>query len=1555
MSRESRDRRKWHESDDAESNQPADPNYRDDQNEEPSQDEPEDSGRLHQHDREHRRDPDRRSNVESHEEHEHRKSSDDVPRSSSDGTDKETLHRHTSDRPAIVQPHSHYLHDRPHNRTDEQGDDQSDEPIGDRAANQAKFASYDEDANNDDAELTRGNDASSSREPRPQRSYRAEPAHRPHSDLRAGAPRETAAGQGQVAQQTASPRGARDVSPFSAVNQAALAEETPAYSGAILHPYDHHRASLVGLSTALVAAIAIIVALMINLSSHKDIAVSAQRDSKQFEDRLTTAQRTVKDAEALAAQRTREAQLATSQAQLAAAQAAQNQRLAQTKEQAYLASQEELRRRQEAERLMQEQDRGRQEENQRRLYVTQIRLAKQAWDRGDTNEVLRLLEPYRNDEARQKFCSFAWYYLWRAAHNGGSNALRGHSDVVRQAVVAPDGSQIITFGDDGQLIVWDAAVGRKLATVGLERGVPPRSTGLNVEDQLARRASGLAISSNGVWAASYGRNLYLGSNIRQPDVVRPINDHQAPILSLAMSPDGKRLVSGDYSGEIIVRDAADGRVIRRFHNPRPQSLALSSDGGLVFAGMHDGGLFVWDTNKGDLLGTRAFGDGINSMALSPDGSTLALALAVRDGVVRLWEPGTGRFRGDLRGHHDEVLRVVWSRDGKSLLTASRDQTACLWSNTGGLLRTFRGHLGDVETVAFSPDGQKVISAGDDQSAILWNVDGGQPCDMLTDTPVDGWVSGLAFTPDSNQIIGTGSCDGAGDSFEAYLTAWNLSDANRPGPLQTSSRSGVALAFSPDGRQMVIGESSPPESTVKSRVRIWSLDPARVLATVPKLVGSVHSVAYSNDGRSLAVGTGDVDERLPGSVQILEPSTGALRQKLPDMPGKVEAVFSIDSRFVLTVNSSKKRPAEIRIWNPATAELVGQISNPPELEGLTTITLSPDGRFLLTGHGNPVNPMAADKAKIKVWDLSTRQLVGQFPAAHAAAITRLEFSRRGVLLASGDMAGNVRLWEFASRKLLPKQIASQSRPITHIAFDKLGERLAVAADEKCLRVWHVDTVRQLAILELALGVPNVVRYTQDGKLLTAATSAGGLFLWDSETFKPRAVLRGEGNPAGQQGHGGVITCVAPLLTDKLLTGSVDKTVRIWDLKTRKPVATAFNFNQAVSCMAVSPDGRTLAVGTGKYRSKFETGELVLCALDNRQPPKSISQGITPVSLAFSSDGNALAVCSLSAAVGQASRTVNIIDLRTGSAKAIGSTTGHSVAFSPDGRLLAVGCMNGQIDLWPLDATGTMKPSVLKKHQSLVWTLAFSPDGKTLASGSADNNVLIWDVPTGEDLMTLKHNGTVEALRFSPDGRLLASASHEASRGSVCLWRAPADEDAPRNTLRSTVGPTVSDRPTGLDSATAMRPTYIEPTTIPYATAVGPSFAPVAPIMRPVEPDLRAVVPSSAAVAPIAQPSQRERRAFDPIVPMPLGYSRPDDERYNTAPLPSSRPADVRPLDGRATTDPSFPLQISGAPVLDSRSPSTDGLTPPGSVARPAGSPTDPSGGRQNAGRARRPAF
>ena len=644
MSRQSRDGHHSHERDDDEvrSHHSARQNDQDDQDEEQSQDASDDSQHSEREHSQHKDHSDGRSDEE-HERRDHEGSNG-----------------------------------RSHGHSRDNADD--DEPVADHS----KFASYDDDeAERDEVEPSRDDDGQRTRrksegryywDRQPQRSHRVEPAHRPHSDFRAPPLRETAMESGPVAHQTTATRQAADPVPSVAASPASSSAASPStstdplpiYGRAALHPYDNNRAVLIGISTALVAAIAVIVALMFNLSVHKDLAQSAQKDRKLYQDRWTSAQSDAAAAQALAEQRTREAQLA-------AEQYAQSQRQIQTQQQAYVATQTQLRQTQ----VVQVQA---QAENQRRTYVTQIRLAKQAWDRGDTNEVLRLLQPYEADPNQQKLCTFAWYYLWRAAHNSGSIALRGHTDVVRQVVVTPDGSQIMTFGDDGQLIAWDAASGRRLGGMALERNVPPKSSGLIVEDQLAHRAAGLVVARNGAWAAAYGRDLFVGTNIRQPDAVRPVSDHQSPIISLAISGDGQRLASGDYSGEILIRDAADGRVLRRFHNPRPQAMVLSSDGGIVFAGMHDGGLFVWDVNKGTLLGTRAFGDGINSMALSPDASTLALALGVRDGVVRLWEPGTGRFHGDLRGHHDEVLRVVWSNDGKSLLTASRDQTADLWSS-----------------------------------------------------------------------------------------------------------------------------------------------------------------------------------------------------------------------------------------------------------------------------------------------------------------------------------------------------------------------------------------------------------------------------------------------------------------------------------------------------------------------------------------------------------------------------------------------------------------------------------------------------------------------------------------------------------------------------------------------------------------------------------------------------------------------------------------------------------------------------------------------------------
>ena len=964
------------------------------------------------------------------------------------------------------------------------------------------------------------------------------------------------------------------------------------------------------------------------------------------------------------------------------------------------------------------------------------------------------------------------------AHSGGSNVIRGHTQAVRHATFNREGTSVVTLGDDGSLAVWDPATGKKQQGIALEQPSSSPRLYVSPEESLARQAGGLAVSPEGGWAAAYGKTTWVG-DFKQQGQPRRFGEHTSPVIAMATTRDGRLLATSDYQGEIIVRELPDGRIVRRWKNPGTQALAFTRDAKTLQVGTQQGVLSVWDVATGALQVSESFVGGIKSLAVAPDGQTIAVALADREGVVCLWEPATGKVRGELRGHHDEVSHVAFSPDGKTLLTASHDQTARLWSASGSLLHTFTGHLGEVETADFSPDGRKVITAGMDRTAILWDIDNDQQSESLTDTPAFGWINSLAFSPGADLLVGAGCCDGT----DAFLGSWNLADSNRPTPLQTKPKTATAMGFAPNGKLMAIGVGASADATAASYIRIWNLETSSIAATVPGLTGCVNSTTYSPDGRLLIAALGNADERMPGTVRIWDAATGTPRQTLSDLPGRPEAVFTPDGKLLVTVTASKVRPADIRLWNPATGELLGRIEAPRELEGVTSMALSPDGRVLVTGHGDPANPLAPGRAKLRLWDLANKRFLGEFPPAHAAAISRLAFSRRGLLLASGDAAGTVRIWEFPDRKLLLKQLPAQGHPITGLAFDLYGERIVTAAEEKCVRVWHVDTARALAKLELAVGTPAIIRFTPDGKSLVGTTTAGGLIAWDAETYRPRA-LRGERDVAGQEGHKGEVTCAAtPLVGGRLPTGGADKTVRLWDLQARKFEPTAVNLKQGVACMAVSPEGRILAIGTGRYKTNFEPGEVILWQLGaaGSEPRlQTVLKGIAVSGLAFTPDGGALALCGVMPDSSKGLRQEAVLmNLATGRAVELASNLPQSVAVAPDGRLLAIGRATGEIDLWRIESSAprSRSPRVLQGHRGAVDSLGFSPDGKTLVSGGCDNNAKVWDVATGEELLTFKHNGAVEAVRFSPDGKILATADHDAVHGGVRLWRAGRRRGAP----------------------------------------------------------------------------------------------------------------------------------------------------------------------------------
>ncbi|KAJ5816310.1 NACHT and WD40 domain protein [Penicillium robsamsonii] len=241
----------------------------------------------------------------------------------------------------------------------------------------------------------------------------------------------------------------------------------------------------------------------------------------------------------------------------------------------------------------------------------------------------------------------------------------------------------------------------------------------------------------------------------------------------------------------------------------------------------------------------------------------------------------------------------------------------------------------------------------------------------------------------------------------------------------------------------------------------------------------------------------------------------------------------------------------------------------------------------------------------------------------------------------------------------------------------------------------------------------------------------------------------------QGHSSSVQSVAFSPNGQLLaSGSLDKTLRLWDTATGALQQTLEGHTDWVESVAFSPDGRLLA---------SSSNDKTICLWDTaigalQQTLKGHTDSVQSVT--FSPDGQLLAS-------GSDDETVRLWDTATGALQQ--TLKGHtdwvqSVAFSPDGRLLASSSDDKTILLWDT-ARGALQQT-LEGHTDSVQSVTFSPDGQLLASGSDDETVRLWETATGALQQTLEgHTDWVQSVAFSPDGRLLASSSDDKT---TLLW-------------------------------------------------------------------------------------------------------------------------------------------------------------------------------------------
>ena len=222
---------------------------------------------------------------------------------------------------------------------------------------------------------------------------------------------------------------------------------------------------------------------------------------------------------------------------------------------------------------------------------------------------------------------------------------------------------------------------------------------------------------------------------------------------------------------------------------------------------------------------------------------------------------------------------------------------------------------------------------------------------------------------------------------------------------------------------------------------------------------------------------------------------------------------------------------------------------------------------------------------------------------------------------------------------------------------------------------------------------------------------------------------------------------------LASGGGDAKVKLWSLPDGALLKTLTGHADTVGTVAISPDGRLLASASRMDKT------VKLWSLPDGTPLKTLSAWAMTV--AISPDGRLLATVD--------SDGIRLWSLPDGALlKILDSAWAASAAFSPDGRLLATGDeYDGLIKLWSLPGGALLK--TLRGHASAIWSLAFTPDGQMLASGSYDHTAKLWSVSGGVLLKDLTgHAFPVRGIAIGPDGRLLATTSDD---DTIKLWSLP----------------------------------------------------------------------------------------------------------------------------------------------------------------------------------------
>lgn len=549
--------------------------------------------------------------------------------------------------------------------------------------------------------------------------------------------------------------------------------------------------------------------------------------------------------------------------------------------------------------------------------------------------------------------------------------------------------------------------------------------------------------------------------------------HEGQVYSLAISSDGRRIVSSSGDGTVRVWDAETGAELLCLHghDELVHSAVISSDGRRIVSGAWDQTIRVWDAESGDEVDClRGHQGGVTSVAISTDGRKIVSGSF--DSTVRVWDAENGEELLCLRGHEDMVRGVGISSDGRRIVSAS-GKTVRIWDGKSGAeLRRLREQDGTVTSLALSADGGRIVSGAWDHTVRVCDAESGE--ELLCLRGHSEKVLSVAISTDGSRIVS--------GSEDETIRVWDSGSGKELRRLYVGEAWVESVAISPNGRKVVAGFVDPT---------IWVFDAERG-DDVRHLRGhteAVWSIAITVDGRRVVSGSADK------TVRVWDALSGTELHCLSEYDGKGEMGLSIsaDGRTLVTASHDHT----VRVWGVESGKELCCLRGH---EGtVTSVAISTDGHTIASS--------SYDKT-VRVWDAESGKEL-RCLHGHQDLVDLVAFSPDGRMIVSAAKDYTLRVWDTKSGEQL--HCLRVQSPSGSIAISTDSRRFVSGSYNDMVRVWDMESGEEFSVPDSG-DHSWLVGISPDGRRVSSSSRGYDpiVRVWDVETGECLEVIEGWGD-------------------------------------------------------------------------------------------------------------------------------------------------------------------------------------------------------------------------------------------------------------------------------------------------------------------------------------------------------------------------------------------------------------------------------------------------------------